>query len=285
MGKSDWLLRNACCRLRLGLPSFALQPQIQSVRAMIETSHTRLAEICADLGELDGWDFSHMNTERAPTPWNYDEIVSAHLRSDSLLLDLGTGGGEILLSLATECAKAGGIDSSESMISAANRNLDRSNATNVTFLLMDNFETGFSDCTFDVITNRHAGFSELEVDRILKPGGLFITQQVGRNNTLNVLAAFDWTPDSFGVGYWDQSWQEEIQNMGYEVVTSEQYDVDYWFCDIQSLLFWLKSVPLLAPFDLDRHFRNVERLIASAWSAKGLKTNEHRKLLVARKPL
>lgn len=254
----------------------------------MDTSYTRLAEIFAELGERDGWDFSRLATERAPTPWNYTSVVSKYLRPNALLLDEGTGGGETLLSTATHCANAIGIDSSESMIAAATRNLSRSDVTNVAFLVMDNFETGFGDATFDAITNRHADFSDLEVDRILKPGGTFMTQQVGRNNTLNVLEAFDWTPDSFGHDYWGPPWEEETQrylDMGYEVVASKQYDVDYWFCDIESLLFWLKSSPLPQPFDLDRHWRNLAKLMASSRSSRGFKTNEHRKLLVARKPL
>ena len=40
----------------------------------------------------------------------------------------------------------------------------------------------FEDESFDVIINRHGDLSPKDFHRLLKPGGLFITQQVGAEN-------------------------------------------------------------------------------------------------------
>lgn len=40
----------------------------------------------------------------------------------------------------------------------------------------------FDDEYFDVITNRHGAYNVDEVKRVLKDGGLFLTQQVGAEN-------------------------------------------------------------------------------------------------------
>lgn len=48
-----------------------------------------------------GWDFSYLNNrwEDEELPWNYDDILRKYLRPEYSLLDMGTGGGEFLLSL------------------------------------------------------------------------------------------------------------------------------------------------------------------------------------------
>ena len=40
----------------------------------------------------------------------------------------------------------------------------------------------FGDNSFDIVINRHGNFDVKELFRILKPGGIFVTQQVGAEN-------------------------------------------------------------------------------------------------------
>ena len=40
----------------------------------------------------------------------------------------------------------------------------------------------FSSETFDIILNRHGSFHAGELFRLLKPGGIFLTEQVGEDN-------------------------------------------------------------------------------------------------------
>ena len=49
---------------------------------------------------MSGWDFSHLQGRYTvePLPWDYQERVRESLRPGVRLLDMGTGGGEILLS-------------------------------------------------------------------------------------------------------------------------------------------------------------------------------------------
>jgi len=47
-----------------------------------------------------GWDFSYLDGRTAtdPLPWDYRAVVDEHLKPSGRLLDMGTGGGEFLLS-------------------------------------------------------------------------------------------------------------------------------------------------------------------------------------------
>ena len=51
---------------------------------------------------VEGWDFSHLTGrwKSDPLPWYYGAIIKHYLHSSNKLLDLGTGGGEFLLTLA-----------------------------------------------------------------------------------------------------------------------------------------------------------------------------------------
>ena len=48
--------------------------------------------------------------------------------------------------------------------------------------IFNDSELPFEDNTFDMIINRHSSFYIKEIKRILKPNGIFITQQVGGKN-------------------------------------------------------------------------------------------------------
>jgi hypothetical protein len=66
-----------------------------------------------------------------------------------------------------------------------------------------------------------------------------------------------------------------------EVMAHGEYDVGYRFLDVESLVFWLKAVPM--PFDPELDWRHVPEIIARYSSPRGIETNEHRELLIVRK--
>jgi hypothetical protein len=49
------------------------------------------------------------------------------------------------------------------------------------------------------------------------------------------------------------------------------------------LVFWLKSVPLPEPFDIEEHCAGVNRIVNEYQTPRGIETNEHRELLVVQK--
>ena len=50
---------------------------------------------------ITGWDFSYLDGrwDEESLPWDYKKIILEYLKPDHQLLDIGTGGGEFLLSL------------------------------------------------------------------------------------------------------------------------------------------------------------------------------------------
>ncbi|MCK4450123.1 MAG: class I SAM-dependent methyltransferase [Anaerolineae bacterium] len=80
-----------------------------------------LKRIAASVGERRGWDFSCMQTDRDPVPWDYADVVRRYLQPSSRVLDIGTGGGERFLALAPHFGAGVGIDADPTMIQVAER--------------------------------------------------------------------------------------------------------------------------------------------------------------------
>ena len=226
-----------------------------------------------------------MRDLRDPVPWDYLEVVHRFLRPSHRVLDVGTGGGEKLLLLAPCCATAVGIDADEGMVEHAERNLAAARTDNVSFRLMRAEELQFADSSFDVVLNRQSVVDVRETARVLRLGGYSITQLVGARNTQNICALF-----GCGVGgeYGQKvgsvgALSDEFARAGCRIVAVAEYDVPYWFCDVESLVFWHMAIPVPEDFDIERQWQRVNQIIADYSTSQGIETNEHRELLIAQK--
>ena len=110
--------------------------------------------------------------------WNFLEIFKKHVTKNDVLLDVGTGRGEKLLSMSRFVGKAIGVDISKRQINNARDNLEESKINNVRFKLADVKNLPFKTEYFDVVTCIYAPFHIEEVYRVLKTNGIFITQKV-----------------------------------------------------------------------------------------------------------
>jgi SAM-dependent methyltransferase len=159
-----------------------------------------LRRIADSVGEREGWDFSRVRDYTEPTPWDYMDVVLRYLQPSHHVLDVGTGGGEKFLELAPRFGTGVGVDIEPRMIEVAERNRVASRVENVSFRPMRAEVLNFPDATFDVVLNRHSVVQVAEVIRVLKPDGLFITQQVGGRNTQSIFTAFGWGRTGTSIG-------------------------------------------------------------------------------------
>lgn len=245
----------------------------------------QLKQIVKANGKLDGWDFSTVRAECAPPLWNYVDVVCQYLKRTDRVLDIGTGGGEIFLSLSSYFGNGVGIDHNPAMIDRARINQSAELIDNITLTTMEGGALQFDAETFDVVLLRQAKAYVSEIVRVLRPGGYFITQQIGMRNSLNILNAFDWTPASFGEDWWQPAAElaEQFRAHDCHIVAEAEYDVPYWFHDIESFLFWLMAVPWPERIDLEKHWQNVNQIVDSFSTERGIETNEHRGLLIIQK--
>ncbi|MCA1669962.1 MAG: methyltransferase domain-containing protein [Thermomicrobia bacterium] len=251
-------------------------------------TYDELRRIAAEVAPRRGWDFSQVRDDRDPVPWEYDEVVRRYLRPGDRVLDVGTGGGERFIALAPSFGTGVGVDPDPEMVRAARENIPVSLAETVSFVEGRAEALPVPDSAFDVVLNRHAVVDVAEVMRILRPGGYFITQQVGAQNTFNIATLFG-TGSGMGGQHAAVARDQEIpalaeafQGHGCAVVSYATYNVPYYFRDAASLLFWMRAVGVPPDFDIERHWQQVEYLLSEYATPRGTQTNEHRELLIIR---
>ncbi len=132
--------------------------------------------------QIKDWNFDEFQIETEDyTNWDMYEKIKELTDENSVVLDLGTGGGEKVLSMFPDYLKEViGIDLSEGMIETANENLKKSGKKNISFKHMDNLKLDFPDEYFDVVVARHTTTNAKEIYRVLKPGGHVIIRGVDK---------------------------------------------------------------------------------------------------------
>lgn len=137
--------------------------------------------------ELRGWDFTwlHAHTRSSQLPWDYRQIVLEHMKGVQSLLDAGTGGGEFLASLAPLPADTHATEGYAPNVPAARRRLEPL-GVKIADVTGDDEHLPYPDRSFDLVIDRHNGCEPAEVYRVLRPGGLYITQQVGGENCMDL---------------------------------------------------------------------------------------------------
>lgn len=242
-------------------------------------SQRELDEILSEVKARQGWDFSAMNVVRQPVPWEYQDVVRGYLRPADTVLDVGTGGGEQMRTLAPAFGHGLGIDIDPEMVRIAGTS---PGPANLSFRLGDH-RLGSVPETFDVVLCRQAPFDLDAVAKRLRPGGYFLTQQVGERNMACVKDALGQADPPVPVS------RDQVRASGLRLVAFMEYDVEYVVRDIESLVFWLNALDLahadvcgasaLASAD------DFNTVLAGNVDDRGFVTNEHRYLVIAQRAL
>lgn len=237
------------------------------------------------VGRSNGWDFSKIQSSSEGVRWDfYEEVIKRGKKTD-ILLDIGTGGGENIIRIAPSLFFLIGIDLSKGMLETAIANLKKSNAANVRFFHMAADELQFPTEFFDIVSSCHAPFFSGEVFRVLKKGGLFLTQQVSEADKLNIKKAFG-RGQAFDEtdGALKERYIRELTNAGFSNIQSFDYDAAEYYQRPSDLIFLLKHTPIIPNFGQDKKdFEILNDFIKNNESEKGIRTNSKRFLLIAQK--
>lgn len=236
------------------------------------------------VGLLNGWDFSHVRCISEGVKWNfYDEVIQ-NCKATDILLDIGTGGGENLLSMASSAALLIGIDLSHAMVETAHQNLQKAAASNIRFIQMDAQQLQFPESFFNVISCKHSPFSASEVARVLTKDGVFLTQQVRECDKANLAQAFGRGQSTREDGALLEQYIKELRDAGFQDIEYTDYDAVEYYEREEDLLFLLMHTPIIPGFGREEaDFRTLQQFIHDYQTDRGIQTNSARFMIVARK--
>ena len=205
-----------------------------------------------------GWDFSYLKGRyfEASPPWSYEERVRKLLGEVEAVLDMGTGGGEKLLEFKDLLpAHTVATEGWPPNLPVARENLEPHGIEVVPYDVEKEARMPFADGSFGLVTNRHEAFDACEVARILKPGGVFLTQQVDGRSMADLASVFGREAPNPQVTL--AACGKEVEQAGLVIQFAEEAMGKMRFRDVGALVYYAQAAPWEFPEDF-----SVERYAA-----------------------
>ena len=230
---------------------------------------------------LTGWDFSQAQNRPIlePLPWDYRAVARPFVDAAQRMLDLGTGGGEILLTLAPLPPFCVATELSEPRAQVARRRLS---AHSVRVAVLESTRPlPFRPGAFDLVLIRNSAFIARHIGEVLNREGVFLTQQVARGNLadlLQVLGLKEGNPD------WQYPEQAaaDLRAAGFTSVEFQTFDSFFEFVSLGAMLWFLEGI-LPGRVEVSACYEGLLELQRRADRGEKLRFTRKRYLLTARK--
>ncbi|HSG45414.1 MAG TPA: methyltransferase domain-containing protein [Anaerolineales bacterium] len=234
--------------------------------------------------EFSGWDFGYIaeRWKESPLSWDYLQIVREHIKSNIHLLDIDTGGGEILSSLQPLPLHTYATEGYPPNVPVAKRKLEPLGVKIVQTWGDDPLP--FERDLFNLVINRHGAFIASELHRVLKPNGLFITQQVGGQNNVELNQLIQDKPE-FKFSYWTLDWAtNQLVDAGFRIYDKKEEFPETIITDIGALVFHLKVISWqIEDFSVEKYHDKLVQIHNTIQEKGDLRIKSHRILIAAKK--
>lgn len=236
--------------------------------------------------KIIGWDFSYIedrfDSEEDNLPWDYRTVIEKYVGENDRLLDIDTGGGEFLLSLGHPYHFTSATEGYPPNVELCRNKLT---ALGIDFHEMSDYShMPFADESFDVVINRHGSYDVNEIFRVLKKGGLFITQQVGELNDREIV---ELVLPSVPVTFSDNNLKSQVksfENAGFQVIESGESFRPIKFYDTAAFVWFAKIIEWeFVGFSVDKCFEKLLRVEEEILKNGFISGNIHRFYIAARK--
>ncbi|MEU4618916.1 class I SAM-dependent methyltransferase [Actinoplanes sp. NPDC023801] len=228
---------------------------------------------------MTGWEFAWLDglAVASEPSWSYLDLARALIRRSASLLDLDTGGGELLAELAPLPPHTVAVETWARNTPAARERL-------APFGVAVQTELPAEENEFDLVLSRHGRLPGADIARLLKPGGILLTQQVGSDDMAELNTALGAPPPH------PRRWDAEVavtalQVAGLRVTDVREEHPFLVFHDIAAVVRKLRSVPWqIRDFTPLRYEGELARLSATIRARGGFTVRSHRFLVRAERP-
>ncbi|MFF3907648.1 class I SAM-dependent methyltransferase [Streptomyces sp. NPDC001848] len=252
-------------------------------------THRSFGELVREAVEapVEGWDFSWFEgraTEERP-PWGYARSMARRLVRAAAALDVQTGGGEVLASAPTLPPVTVATEGWPPNVAKATAVLHPRGA--VVVASPEEAPLPFADAAFDLVTSRHPVRTYWgEIARVLRPGGMYFSQQVGPASAFEVVEYFlGPQPEGVRAGRDPRRARAEAEAAGLDVVGLREARLRMEFHDIGAVVHFLRKVIWMVPdFTVERYEDRLRSLHERIAAEGPFVAHSTRFLIEARKP-
>jgi SAM-dependent methyltransferase len=243
----------------------------------------------AESAPHEGWDFSWFEgraTEERPS-WGYTTLVVDRLPSALAVLDVQTGGGEVFAEVLTRASVVPPVLAATESY-PPNLGRARDILTPLGVEVVDAADGGalpFPDDSFDLIISRHPTVTVWEeVARTLKPGGTYLSQQIGAGSNRE-LTDFLMGPLPVSDRHSVDRARVGAEGAGLEVRDLRQVSLRVVFGDVGAVIAFLRKVVWTVPgFTVERYRDRLADLHERIESRGPFVSHAQRFLIVATRP-
>lgn len=232
-----------------------------------------------------GWDFSYLDGrwDDEQLPWDYKQLVLQYLNPNLKLLDIGTGGGEFLLTLNHPYINTTITEGYKPNYLLCKEKLEPLGIKVYNYVGDEEFKE-IDDNTFDIVINRHESYNEKELYRILKPNGIFITQQVGAFNNKELSKFFNENQkDQFPELTLEKS-IKRLQDNNFDIIYSNEYYPILKFYDLGAIAYFAKIIEWeFIDFSVEKYIDKFMILQKEIKEKGYISSKEHRFTIVCKK--
>ncbi|WP_412850237.1 class I SAM-dependent methyltransferase [Brevibacillus invocatus] len=198
---------------------------------------------------FQGWDFSWITgTGRMSSEllsWSYGSMAIPLIQKSKALLDMGTGGGELLSKLRPFPRTVVATEGYSPNLPIARERLE---PLGVKVVEVDNDEClPFLDAQFDLILNKHESFVPHEVRRIISDRGVFLTQQVGGLDCMQINEAFGVSLEQNAKEWNLEKTIQQLESNRFQVVEAKEEFPVQRFYDVGAFAYYLRAIPWQVP--------------------------------------
>jgi SAM-dependent methyltransferase len=232
-----------------------------------------------------GWDFSVIGDrwKTSEPSWDYPHLARMYSRGIQSMIDLDTGGGELFSALAPFPPRTWATESYPPNIPVAKARLEPLGVQ----VISDYTDAAIPlpDSSLDLVLDRHGSYAEAELMRLLKPGGIFLTEQVGGQNCIQINQVLQ-DKVEFQYAYWTKDLiTDQLLAAGFELLSIQEEFPPGEFTDIGALVFYLRIIPWqVADFSVEKYHDRLYALHQDMLTHGPLRVYDHRILVEARKP-
>jgi SAM-dependent methyltransferase len=233
--------------------------------------------------DREGWGFSWLEgrTQSAEPPWDYRGRAAELVHQVDALLDVDTGGGELLAGLAPLPRRAVAVESW-----GPNLEMARSRLSRFGVRVEDRIEAATNgEGGFELVLNRHGRLDASAIASLLRPGGRLLTQQVGSRNQFELNEQLG-APVPRPADSWTLSVAiEQLEAAGLRVQHAEEALLPFTFRDIGAVVYQLRMVAWQIPdFDPKAYEAKLQALDRRIRADGGFTVHDHRFYLEAALP-